>query len=105
MRPRPWMLLALERKGVLYKTQQDGLSWVIVRENEWRIEIFTRDHPPPHVHVRCADGRVKVSIPPPGGTVSVLAVHGLSTVQAMRAVRLVETHRALLRAAWSLIHE
>lgn len=78
---------------------------VIVREDGWCIEIYTRDHPPPHVHARCADGRVKVLLPPPGEPVSVLAVDGLSAPQATRAVRLVETYRATLRAAWSRIHD
>lgn len=78
---------------------------VIVREDGWCIEVYTRDHPPPHVHAWCADGEVKVSIPPPGEPVAVLNVRKLSTIQAVRGVRMVETHRALLRAAWSEIHD
>ena len=78
---------------------------VVVREDGWCIEVYTRDHPPPHVHVRRGSGEAKVSIPPPGEPVSVLRVRSLSTHEAVRAVRMVEDHRDALRAAWSQIHD
>jgi hypothetical protein len=37
--------------------------------------------------------------------VAVLRVHNVSTVQALRAVRMVETYREELRDAWSAIHD
>jgi hypothetical protein len=77
---------------------------VIVREEGWSLEVYTRDHPPPHVHAWYGDGEVKVSLPPPGEPVAVLRVRRASATQAVRAVRLVENHRTLLRAAWSVIH-
>lgn len=78
---------------------------IIVREGGWSIAVFTRDHPPPHVHARCGRGEVKVSIPPPNEPVQVLRVRNLSTALAVRGVRLVETYRHELRAAWSAIHD
>ena len=77
---------------------------VIHREAGWSFVIYPGDHPPPHVHAWFADGEVKVSIPPPDEPVSVLRVINLSTREAVRAVRLVENHRTLLRSAWSRIH-
>jgi Domain of unknown function (DUF4160) len=78
---------------------------VIVREGEWSLEIYTRDHPPPHVHARCPGGEAKVSIPPPGQPVTVLRAHNLAAHQALRAVRLVEACIEELRTAWSEIHD
>jgi hypothetical protein len=78
---------------------------IIVREDGWCIEVYTRDHPPPHVHVRCGKGEVKVSIPPLDEPVALLRVHSLPAHEAVRAVRMVETHRTVLRAAWSEIHD
>jgi hypothetical protein len=78
---------------------------VIHREGGWSIVIYPDDHPPPHVHAWYGGGEVKVSLPPPGQPVSVLRVSRLPTHQAVRAVRLVENYRTLLRSAWSEIHE
>lgn len=67
--------------------------------------IYPDDHAPPHVHVkRRGGGEVKVSIPGPGEYVAVLRVRNLATHEAMRAVRLVETHREHLLCEWEGIH-
>jgi hypothetical protein len=78
---------------------------VIHREYGWSLVVYPNDHPPPHVHAWYGDGEVKVSIPPPGEPVSVLRVSKLATHHAVRAVRMVENHRELLRSAWSEIHD
>lgn len=76
----------------------------VLRTNGWRFVIYTDDHPPPHVHVKGTGGEAKVSLPPPGHPVQVLRVTMLTTREAMRAVRLVEEHRATLLASWRTIH-
>lgn len=76
----------------------------VTREGGWALIIHTDDHPPPHVHVRRANGEVKVSLPPPGECVRVLRVRHLATHEAMRAVRLVEEHREQLLLEWEEIH-
>lgn len=76
----------------------------VVREGGWALVIYLNDHPPPHVHARCAGGEVKVWLPPPGESVTVLRVHNVPTHEAMRAVRLVEQHRERLLLAWEAFH-
>lgn len=77
----------------------------VMREPGWRFVIHTDDHAPPHVHaIRRGGGEVKVTIPRPDERVAVLRVKDLPTHEAMRAVRLVEEHRAQLMLAWEKIH-
>lgn len=77
---------------------------VIHREAGWTLVIYSDDHPPPHVHAWYGDGEAKISIPAPDEPVSVLRVTHLSTRDAVRAVRMIENHRTLLRSAWNRIH-
>lgn len=77
---------------------------VVMREDGWSFVIYLDDHAPPHVHVKRAGGEVKVSVPAPGECVQVLRVRGLTTHEAVRAARLVETHRKRLLREWESIH-
>lgn len=76
----------------------------VLREGGWAIVIPTNDHVPPHVHVKRDDGDVKVSLPGPGEYVQILRVRRLAAHQAIRAARLVETHRERLLREWEEIH-
>jgi hypothetical protein len=75
----------------------------IVREDGWAVEVFTRDHPPPHVHVRREGCEVKVSLPP-GEAPAIVRVRGGTAREAICAVRIVERHREALERAWRSIH-
>ncbi|WP_414676734.1 DUF4160 domain-containing protein [Longimicrobium sp.] len=74
---------------------------VIVREGSWRIWIYSDDHGFPHVHVVHPGGRVKIRLTPGH---DVLGVSRMSPRDLLKAVRLVETHREILMAAWRNIH-
>lgn len=67
------------------------------------VEVFTRDHPPPHVHVRRPGCDVKVALPR-GGAAEIVRVRGGTAQDAIRAVRMVEQHREALERAWERIH-
>lgn len=72
----------------------------VLRRGRWTVSIFTRDHPPPHVHVRGSSGDVKVALSP----VRVQGIRGLADREAQEAVRLVVDHREHLLACWRRIH-
>lgn len=76
---------------------------VIAREEGWVLEVFTRDHPPPHVHARRMGCDVKIAIPP-GRPAEIVRVRGGTARDAIRAVRMVEQHREALERAWERIH-
>ncbi len=72
----------------------------VLREGRWAGSIYTRDHPPPHVHVRGSSGEVTVTLSPVG----VQRIRGLADHEALEAVRLVVDHREHLLACWRRIH-
>lgn len=79
------------------------LMTVIVRDEGWSVEVYTREHPPAHVHVKKGGCEVKVSLPDdaPAG---VVWVRGGTDRDGVRAVRIVERHVDALWAAWRRIH-
>lgn len=72
----------------------------VLREGRWAVWIFTRDHGPPHVHVRGPSGEVKVALIPVG----VQRIRGLTDREALEAFRLVADHSEHLLACWRRIH-
>jgi hypothetical protein len=73
----------------------------VVREAGFDIRIYTRDHPPPHVHVAKAGAILKIDL----ATCEVIEILGrLSDRDARRAERLVEKHAAFLTAEWTKLH-
>ena len=63
--------------------------------------MFTRDHPPPHVHVAKAGAMLKIDLT----TCEVVAIAGrISDRDIRRAERLVEQHRTRLQQQWEGLH-
>lgn len=72
----------------------------VLRKGRWFVLVHTDDHPPPHVHVRCPGGEVKVNLLP----LRVERSRGVPGPAAAEAVRLVEDNREHLLACWRRIH-
>ena len=73
----------------------------IVREDGYKIRIYTLDHPPPHVHIAKPGAVLKVDL----ATCRVIEIVGrISDREAKRAEGLVAKHAQLLKKEWTKIH-
>lgn len=73
----------------------------LIREDGFEVRIYTRDHPPPHVHVAKADAIVKIDL----STHRAVAIVGqISDHDVRRAEALVEQHAQWLREEWEKLH-
>lgn len=75
----------------------------VLREEGFRVVIFTKDHGPPHVHVRKANGRAKIELPRGDEGARILRTT-LNDRDTARAVRLVEANTETLAEEWRRIH-
>jgi hypothetical protein len=74
------------------------------RENGFRVSIRTNDHPPPHVHVDYAGSTVMIYLGNDSVAPSIHLPHGMGTLHARYALRLVERHQREFLAAWERYH-
>lgn len=73
----------------------------VVREAGFAVRMYTRDHPPPHVHVARAGAILKIDLV----TFEIVEIAGrISDHEARQAERLVEKHSASLKAEWTRLH-
>ena len=78
----------------------------VLRRASFRVVIFLppREHAPPHVHVRSADGETVIEFASGGWPQRVRSVAGMRTPDVVRAFRLVEQHTPFLIAQWREYH-
>ena len=78
----------------------------VLRRASFRVVIFLppREHAPPHVHVRSADGETVIELASGGRPQRVRSVAGMRTPDVVRAFRLVEQHTPFLIAQWREYH-
>jgi hypothetical protein len=74
------------------------LSPTVFREGEFRFFFFSREEPPPHVHVSHPDGEAKFWITP---AVELARNIGLSSTRIKEAERLVESRQQEIIDAWN----
>ena len=73
----------------------------VIREAGFEVQIYTLDHPPPHVHVERAGAVLKVNL----ATATVVRIVGrISDRDIKRAERLVAKHSQGLKEAWRKLH-
>lgn len=73
----------------------------VVREGGFALRMYTRDHPPPHVHVARAGAILKIDL----AKCEIVEIGGrISDHEARQAERLVEKHAAHLKAEWIRLH-
>ena len=74
----------------------------IIRQDGFRIVIYTNDHLPPHVHIFKNDAEVKIELVEP----RVFSVEGkIGNKELAKAFNLVIKHQVELLEKWREIHE
>ena len=78
----------------------------VLRVGGLHVVIFLppREHRPPHVHVRNADGEVVIVLPDAGRGPVIREVSGMRTPDVVAAFRLVEEHAMFLLQRWREYH-
>ncbi|WP_413185398.1 DUF4160 domain-containing protein [Paraburkholderia sacchari] len=77
----------------------------IIRVLGFRVQIFTLDHSPPHVHVEQAEVSVVFTLNCPNGPLNVREIRGrISDRQVTRLADAIELEIARLCNEWRKIH-
>ena len=74
------------------------MSPTVFRVGPYRFYFFSREEERPHVHATCPDGEAKFWLEP---TISVAASTGLSQKQLNDLLRIVESRKNEIAAAWN----
>jgi hypothetical protein len=77
----------------------------VVRVGKLRVMVYSRDHPPPHVHVVAPRGNAKILIVGPEGLPRLEWNLGLSRRELADALAAVEDYQELLLAEWRRVHD
>jgi hypothetical protein len=77
----------------------------VVRIGKLRVMVYSRDHPPPHVHVIAPRGQAKIQVDGPEGHPGLKWTFGLSRREIAQALAAVEDHRELILAEWERVHD
>ena len=77
----------------------------VVRVGKLRVIVYSRDHPPPHVHVVGPRGQAKILVDGPEGHPRLEWNLGLSRRELARALAIVADHRELILTEWKRIHD
>lgn len=76
----------------------------IDRPNGFRVLIHTNDHPPAHVHVRNADGEVRIALGDEDAAPWLMSRRGMRDPDARKALEIVEAKQTEYLADWEAIH-
>lgn len=78
----------------------------VLRVGGFQVIIFLppREHQPPHVHVRNADGEVVIVLARPGHPQSIRDAVGMRTRDVVTAFRIVEEYTQYLSHRWREYH-
>ena len=77
---------------------------VIHREHGLEFVLYTRDHPPPHLHVFDAEGECVIEIGDASRAPEIREVHNMRNRAVVRIVRSVEEHQEVWLQRWREIH-
>lgn len=67
--------------------------------------VYSRDHPPPHVHVVTPEGQAKILVEGSSGHPQLVWNLGVTRRELAMALGVVEQHREAILAEWKRIHE
>lgn len=76
----------------------------VLQKEGFAVRIYTRDHPPPHVHVVKADEVIIINLGSATEPVTIREAR-MQRTAARRAVEIVEECRLFLLEKWSEIYE
>jgi hypothetical protein len=79
---------------------------VVLRRGGFRVRILlpSREHPPPHVHVRKGNGSVVIELATPTARQRILESREMSDRDVAKAFRFVEEHADFLLGYWRKHH-
>ena len=77
----------------------------VVRIGKLRVMVYSRDHPPPHVHIVAPRGQAKVLVNGPEGHPRLEWSLGLSRRELAQALAVVEDYRGLILTEWNRVHD
>lgn len=72
----------------------------IIRQDGFRIMIYSHDHAPAHVHAIKAGATVVVTLAP----LAIRENHGMSRVDRNQALSIIAVNQPLLAAEWNRTH-
>lgn len=75
----------------------------LLREGGFKFIIYFNDHEPSYVHVRKAEGEIKIDISSMGN-VEIIKIVGFKDQEALKAMKLVSKYQTFLLARWEEIH-
>ncbi len=76
------------------------MSPVVLRSGQYTVVIYTKDHPPAHVHVKSADNEARITLAP----VEVIDNYGFKPGEIRAILNLVQAHQHELLARWKELH-
>jgi hypothetical protein len=76
------------------------MSPVVLRSGQYTVVIYTKDHPPAHVHVRSAEKEARITLDP----VEVMDNYGFKPSEIRAILKLIQSHQEELLAKWREIH-
>jgi hypothetical protein len=76
------------------------VSPVLLRSGQYTVVIYTKDHPPAHVHVKSADKEARIALDP----VEVMDNYGLKPGEIRAILKLIQLHQNDLFAKWKEFH-
>jgi hypothetical protein len=77
----------------------------VIRQDGFRIVIYTNDHLPAHVHVIKANAEIRIQLGSEGESPQLLTIDGdISNKEVAKALYLVKEHQIELLNKWREIH-
>ena len=76
------------------------MSPVVLREGQYTVVIYTRDHAPAHVHVKSAEKEARITLAP----VETMDNWGFRPSEIRAILNLIRTHQPQLLERWNDIH-
>lgn len=73
---------------------------VVLRHGKYTVVIYTRDHPPAHVHVQSAENEARITLEP----VEVMNNWGFKPAEIKAILKLIQSHQQELIEKWKEIH-
>lgn len=77
----------------------------VLRKGRLRVMVYSRDHPPPHVHVITPAGKAKILVEGNAGHPELVWNFGLARRELATALALIDRHKDLILEQWRRNHE
>jgi len=76
----------------------------VLSQDGFDVMIYTRDHPPAHVHVWKAGGEAVINLGSDAAAPSIREINRMPKKNVRKAVRIIEENQTFLLVKWREIH-